>query len=94
MLTYSIHNAGIGFSCKKAGAANNAAADLSTALGASVLDNIGVHFGEPTRRELVEVICEDDALGVQARGWVSGANYGAKRSTFMFFINSEQRTLV
>jgi len=54
-----------------------------------VIDNIGVHFGEAVRRELVSVEVDDPALGVKAKGWFSGANYGAKKSTFMFFINSQ-----
>lgn len=92
VLTYSIHNSGIAFSCKKASTAANSAADISTVVGASVLDNIGVHFGEVVRRELIEVAVEDLVLGVQAKGWFSNANYGAKKSTFMFFINSKPPT--
>lgn len=89
VLTYSIHNSGIAFSCKKANTATNSSADISTVVGASVLDNIGVHFGEVVRRELIEVAVDDAGLGVKASGWFSGPNYGAKKSTFMFFINSQ-----
>lgn len=70
--------------CKKAGSSTS---EINTAIGASVLDNIGVHYGEAVRRELVEVVVEDVALGVKAKGWFSGANYGAKKGTFLFFIN-------
>jgi DNA mismatch repair protein MLH1 len=90
VLTYSIHNSGIALSCKKANTAASSSADISTVVGASVLDNIGVHFGEVVRRELVLVEVEDARLGVKAKGYFSGANYGAKKSTFMFFINSER----
>lgn len=70
--------------CKKAGSSTS---EINTAIGASVLDNIGVHYGEAVRRELVEVVVEDITLGVKAKGWFSGANYGAKKGTFLFFIN-------
>jgi DNA mismatch repair protein MLH1 len=86
LLHYSIHNSGISFVCKKAGATT---ADVNTAIGASVLDNIGMGFGEALRRELVEVKCEDEAMGVKASGWFSGGNFGGKKGVFLFFINRE-----
>lgn len=73
--------------CKKASSPNS---EVNTAIGASVLDNIGVHYGEPVRRELVEVVVDDKILGLKAKGWFSGANYGSKKGTFLFFINREQ----
>lgn len=72
--------------CRKASAST---ADVNTAVGASVLDNIGLHYGEAVRKELVEVKVESDDLGVKVGGWFSGANYGAKKGTFLFFINRE-----
>lgn len=72
--------------CKKA---NASTADVNTALGATVNDNIGLHYGEAVRKELVEVAVENVELGVKAEGWFSGANYGAKKGTYLFFINRE-----
>lgn len=90
LLHYSIHNAGVAMVCKKAGSGS---ADVSTQVGATVLENIGVHYGEAVRRELVEVDVEDVELGVKAKGWFSGANYGGKKGTFLFFINRAFRSL-
>ncbi|BGO94970.1 hypothetical protein NBRC10512_003870 [Rhodotorula toruloides] len=84
---YSIHNAGVSFVCKKASSSSSSTADVNTSVGASTLDNIGLLYGEAVRRELVEVVAESDELGVKVRAWCSGANYQAKRSTFLFFIN-------
>ncbi|KAM0749340.1 putative DNA mismatch repair protein [Meredithblackwellia eburnea MCA 4105] len=84
LMSYSIHNAGISMVCKKVGTTT---ADIQTSLGASVRDNIGVHYGEGVKRELVEVEVEDDKLGFKADGWFSGANYAGKKGTFLFFIN-------
>lgn len=84
LLCYSIHNAGISMVCKKSGSSN---ADVSTSLGASVLDNIGIHYGESVRNELVELSCDDQGLGMNARGWFSGPNFNGKKGIFLFFIN-------
>jgi DNA mismatch repair protein MLH1 len=84
LINYSIHNAGISIVCKKA---SSSTADVNTAIGATVLDNIGMHYGESVRKELVELVCEDAQLGMMAKGWFSGANFSAKKGTFLFFIN-------
>jgi DNA mismatch repair protein MLH1 len=86
VLHYSIHNAGISMVCRKV---SSSSADVNTAVGASVLDNIGLHYGESVKKELVELNVADETLGVKAHGWFSGANYGAKKGTFLFFINRE-----
>ena len=86
VLHYSIHNAGVSMVCKKA---NASTADVNTAVGASVNDNIGIHYGEAVRKELVELQVDSLELGVKVKGWVSGANYGAKKGTYLFFINRE-----
>ncbi|GAA5863109.1 hypothetical protein JCM8547_002800 [Rhodosporidiobolus lusitaniae] len=85
---YSIHNSGIAMSCKKMGAAATATADINTTTIASTLDNIGAHYGEGVRRELVEVKVEDELLNVKVRAWCSNANYQGKKGTFLFFINN------
>ena len=86
VLHYSIHNAGVSFVCKKA---TSSAPDINTPVGASVIDVIGLHYGESVRRELVEVAVVDVDMGLKATGWFSGANYGAKKGTFLFFINRQ-----
>ncbi|GAA5960575.1 hypothetical protein JCM21900_002848 [Sporobolomyces salmonicolor] len=88
VLAYSIHNAGVAMSCKRvSSAASNTTADINTSVGASVLDNIGVHYGDTVKRELVEISAEDKQLGVKVHAWCSGANYQAKKGTYLFFIN-------
>lgn len=84
ILQYSIHNAGVSMVCKKS---SSSSADVSTSIGASVLDNIGVHYGENVKKELIAVEVGDTNLGVKAKGWFSNANYGGKKGTFLFFIN-------
>ncbi|GAA5865798.1 hypothetical protein JCM1840_006251 [Sporobolomyces johnsonii] len=88
VLAYSIHNAGVAMSCKRvSSAASNTTADINTSVGASVLDNIGVHYGDAVKRELVEISAEDKQLGVKVHAWCSGANYQAKKGSYLFFIN-------
>ncbi|BGP19480.1 DNA mismatch repair protein Mlh1 [Rhodosporidiobolus nylandii] len=88
VLAYSIHNAGVAMSCKKAASASSAATpDINTTVGASVLDNIGLHYGENVKRELLEVKVENETLNVKVKAWCSGANYQAKKGTYLFFIN-------
>ncbi|SCZ97076.1 BZ3500_MvSof-1268-A1-R1_Chr4-2g06975 [Microbotryum saponariae] len=84
VLQYSIHNAGVAMVCKKASSANP---EVNTPVGATVLDNIGLHYGEHVKRELVELDLKDEELGIKATGWLSGPNYGVKKGTFLFFIN-------
>ncbi|GAA6046741.1 hypothetical protein JCM3770_003144 [Rhodotorula araucariae] len=88
VLAYSIHNAGIAMSCKKISSGpTNATADINSSVGASTLDNIGATYGEQVKRELVEVTAESKDPSVKLRAWCSGANYQAKKGTFLFFIN-------
>ncbi|GAA6030858.1 hypothetical protein JCM8097_008910 [Rhodosporidiobolus ruineniae] len=89
VLAYSIHNAGVAMSCRK-NASTTATADVSTSTGASVLDNIGLHYGEAVKRELVEVTAEGEEPKVKIRAWCSGANYQGKKATFLFFVNNRQ----
>ncbi|GAA5969281.1 hypothetical protein JCM3765_002311 [Sporobolomyces pararoseus] len=86
VLAYSIHNAGVAMSCKRQNAGSTA--DVNTQIGASVLDNIGISYGETTKKELVEVKAESEELGVKVNAWCSGPNFQAKRGIFLFFINN------
>lgn len=74
-------------SCKRQNAGSTA--DVNSQIGASVLDNIGISYGEATKKELVEVKAESEELGVKVNAWCSGPNFQAKRGIFLFFINSE-----
>ncbi|GAA5984671.1 hypothetical protein JCM10908_003452 [Rhodotorula pacifica] len=88
VLAYSIHNAGVAMSCRKvANTTSNSTADINTSVGASVVDNIGLHYGDAVKRELVELQAEDAELGVKVKAWCSGPSFQAKKSTFLFFIN-------
>lgn len=93
---YAIHYSGrIGISCKKHASTHP---DLSTNEKATALDNIATIFGAPLRRELVAIDLTADRddgegpafrlHGAKIRGYVSSANYSAKKSVFVIFINS------
>jgi DNA mismatch repair protein MLH1 len=73
-------------SCRKA--TGGGSADINTATGASVLDNIELYYGENVKRELVEVKVESEELNAKIKAWCSGANYQGKKGTYLFFINS------
>lgn len=70
--------------CKKS---SSSTLDVNTAIGSTVLDNIGMRYGESLRKELLELSVADEPLGFKAKGWFSGANFSAKRGTFLFFVN-------
>lgn len=79
---------GIGFTCKKAGAN---IVDLSVpSSSSSTLDTISLIYGATVAKELQHLgPSTHPHLGCTVEGWVSGANWSAKRSTFLCFINSE-----
>lgn len=70
--------------CKKS---SSPTLDVNTAIGSTVLDNIGMRYGESLRKELLGLNTAHETLGFKAKGWFSGANFSAKRGTFLFFIN-------
>ncbi|GAA5836737.1 hypothetical protein JCM9279_007643 [Rhodotorula babjevae] len=89
VIAYSIHNAGVALSCKKASAgSSNATADVNTTVGASTLDNIGATYGEQVKRELVEVTADSAEPRVKLKAWCSGTNYQGKKGRYLFFINN------
>ncbi|GAA5939100.1 uncharacterized protein JCM15063_004425 [Sporobolomyces koalae] len=85
-LAYSIHNAGIAISCKRQNAGSTA--DVNTQVGASVLDNIGLSYGEHVKKELVSVKADDERFGVKVNALCTGLNYQAKKGIYYFFINN------
>ncbi|GAA5921005.1 hypothetical protein JCM3775_004044 [Rhodotorula graminis] len=89
VIAYSIHNAGVAMSCKKASAgSSNATADVNTTVGASTLDNIGATYGEPVKSQLFEVAADSAEPRVKLRAWCSGTNYQGKKGRYLFFINN------
>lgn len=61
--------------------------DLSTTTAMSTLDVIGQVYSETVKRELALLEFENKEFAFRCKGYVSGANYSAKRGTFIFFIN-------
>lgn len=99
---YAIHNAGIAMSCKKVSSVpfgqtscfliamlqhSSTAFDLQTMTSSSTLDVIGQVYSASIRRELNEIEFDNEEFHFKCKGYVSSANYSAKRGTFIFFIN-------
>jgi DNA mismatch repair protein MLH1 len=80
---YAIHNAGVSFTCRKQGASM---ADVQTATGASIVDNIRQLYGS-VASELLSVTKTFEDLRFKMEGYLSNANYNMKRMTFLLFIN-------
>jgi DNA mismatch repair protein MLH1 len=85
MLRYSIHFAGISFTCKKAGAGTP---DLHTQSGASKLDNIRLSFGSAVGNEVLPLEGRLDTLNCSFSGLCSNANFNMKKFVFILFINN------
>lgn len=86
---YAVHfgERGISFSCKKAGSNT---LDLSTPTSsASALDTIRIVYGSALARDLVHVpLISNSVLGFSCEGWISTANFVAKKTAFLCFINN------
>ncbi|KAF0515857.1 mismatch repair protein [Gigaspora margarita] len=80
---YAIHNAGVGFSCKKQGSTQ---ADVNTLSTASTLDNIRQIYGSTTS-ELLEFGKTFRKLEFRVNGYISNPNYNLKKMVFLLFIN-------
>jgi len=81
---YAIHNSGVAFTLKKQG---ENMADVRTASGASILDNIRAIYGTTVARELLEVSCDNQRYAFKMHGYISNANYSVKKLQFLLFIN-------
>ncbi|KAL8648058.1 MAG: hypothetical protein Q9210_005211 [Variospora velana] len=81
---YSVHCAGVAFSCKKHG---DSATSISTPASATTVDCIRQIHGSPVANELIEFGVSDQKWGFNASGWTSNANYHVKRTTILLFIN-------
>ncbi|CBX93874.1 hypothetical protein IAQ61_003752 [Plenodomus lingam] len=82
---YAVHCQGVAFSCKKAG--ENTGSSVAVAATATTRDRIRQIHGTAAANELVELEVEDKQWGFKCRGWVSNANYSAKRTHMLLFIN-------
>jgi DNA mismatch repair protein MLH1 len=82
---YAVHCAGVSFSCKKAG--DNSGTSISVPAAATTKDRIRQIHGSAAANELVNLHAEDQRWGFKCDGWISNANYNAKRTTLLLFIN-------
>ncbi|OJD20663.1 hypothetical protein ACJ73_08001 [Blastomyces percursus] len=81
---YAVHCSGVSFSCKKHG---DSGVSISTSANSSTVDRIRQIHGSAVTSELVDFSVDDPRLGFRASGWASNANYHAKRTTILLFIN-------
>ncbi|KAH9470215.1 hypothetical protein Pst134EA_007481 [Puccinia striiformis f. sp. tritici] len=82
---YAIHNQGVAISCKKAGSASP---DISTSASATILETIGRLYSDNLKKELMHLEFTDKKLEFKMNGYFSTANYNAKKSITMIFINN------
>lgn len=81
---YAVHCSGVSFSCKRHGTST---AEVSIAAAARIVDRIRQIHSNSVANELVTIKAENDRWGFKCEGWVSNANYSAKRTTLLLFIN-------
>ncbi|UZJ53980.1 hypothetical protein CBS101457_003300 [Exobasidium rhododendri] len=87
---YAVHygGRGIGFTCKKA-SANAVDLSVPSSPQTKTIDAIGSIYGSSVAKELQQLSQKEyPALGCSVQGWVSGANWSAKRVQFLCFINN------
>ncbi|KAF2273543.1 DNA mismatch repair protein mutL [Westerdykella ornata] len=81
---YAVHCFGVAFSCKKHG---DSSSGLSVPASAGMLDRIRQIHGSAVANELVSFKTGNDRWGFKCEAWISSANYSAKRTTLLLFIN-------
>ncbi|RWR92654.1 DNA mismatch repair protein MLH1 isoform X2 [Cinnamomum micranthum f. kanehirae] len=84
---FAVHNVNVSFSCRKHGANR---ADVHTVGTCSRLDAIRSVYGASVARDLMEIEASDDdpsRLVFKMDGFTSDANYVAKKTTLVLFIN-------
>ena len=86
---YAVHFAGrgVGFTCKRA---NTGITDISTPSSPTntIHEAIRLLHGQTIARELVRLKPHhDETLEFKIEGWISGANWSAKKTTMLCFIN-------
>lgn len=84
---FAIHHTNVSFSCRKHGAVK---ADVHTVATSSRLDAIRTVYGVSAAHNLIEVQASDNDPSssiFEMHGYVSNANYAAKKITMVLFIN-------
>eukprot|EP00884_Botryococcus_braunii_P016648 jgi/Botrbrau1/3667/Bobra.0008s0002.1 len=93
---YAVYKAGVAISCKKAGEARP---QLHTLAGASRIDNIRTIYGGAVARSLMPFRLslggpggegspiDPDGPNCVVQGYLSGPDYGGKKTVFILFIN-------
>ena len=81
---YAVHCSGVSFSCKKHG---DSTSGLSVPVSAGTQDRIRQVHGSTVANELINFKAENDRWGFKCDAWISNANYSAKRTTMLLFIN-------
>ena len=81
---YAVHCTGVAFSCKKYG---TSAMGIATPSNASAVDCIRNIHGSAIANELISFSVSDEKWGFTASGWATNANYHAKKTTILIFIN-------
>ncbi|XP_010912641.1 DNA mismatch repair protein MLH1 isoform X1 [Elaeis guineensis] len=84
---FAVQNISVSFSCRKHGANR---ADVHTVAACSRLDAIRTVYGVSVARDLMEITTSDDnpARSIfKMDGFISNANYVAKKTTMILFIN-------
>ncbi|KMQ47800.1 Ribosomal protein S5 domain 2-type fold, subgroup [Trichophyton rubrum] len=81
---YAVHCSGTAFSCKKHG---EAGVSLSTSINSSIVDRIRQLHGGAVANELVSLEVDGKRWGCHTSAWVTNANYHAKKTALLIFIN-------
>ncbi|CAO3637397.1 unnamed protein product [Cunninghamella echinulata] len=81
---YAIHNASVGFTCKKQGSMK---ADIQTTSTTNTIDTIRQIYGSNVANELLFGERVFEKLDFSMKCYISNANYSVKRMTFLLFIN-------
>ncbi|KAF9977830.1 DNA mismatch repair protein [Actinomortierella ambigua] len=81
---YAIHNAGVAFTCRKAGSTTP---DVNTAPTATVLDNIRQIYGSAVVNELLLLEETIPKYSLKVKAYISNANFNIKKFAFLLFIN-------
>ena len=81
---YAVHCRGVAFTCKKQG---EAGAGVAIPANATLRDRIRLTHNSLVANELIEIQASSEMYGFKAEGFVSNANYSAKRTTLLLFIN-------
>eukprot|EP00850_Spirogloea_muscicola_P020491 SM000217S06873 [mRNA] locus=s217:172151:179282:- [translate_table: standard] len=86
---FAVHNSSVAFTCKKHG---DSRADIQSAATGNRLETFRAVYGSAVAKELIPISIEEaedgSELHMKAEGYLSSANYSAKRTIAIFFINN------